>query len=65
MLQSYKKRRRSRDLYELVALVWNILTVISGYIQVGRDLTPTYVIRKRAGWYRKMKNSRVVVLKLV
>ena len=32
----------SCDLYELVILGWEILTVISGYIQVGRDLTATY-----------------------
>ena len=39
--QSYgKTRRRYFDLYELVIFVWEILVVISGYIQVRRDLTP-------------------------
>ena len=53
--QSYNKKRRSCDFYEFVILVWEILTVISGYIQVGRDLTPTSPtnVRTPHTWYWK------------
>ena len=43
MSLSYNKKQKPCGLYELVILVWEILTVISGYTQAGRDLTPTIV----------------------
>ena len=66
MSQSYKKRRRSCDLYELVVLVWEILTVISRHIQVGRDLTPTFcAVFYRRGRFTKIGSETDVLFCLI
>ena len=46
MEQSCNKGQRSFDFYELLILVWEILAVISGFIQVGRDMAPTILVIK-------------------
>ena len=66
MSQSYKKRRRSCDLYELVVLVWEILTVIFRHIQVGRDLTPTFcAVFYRRGRFTKIGSETDVLFCLI